>query len=39
MKVVKTHKTSFLRHKTKQNKHILSIFSKNKHKSVDFYVG
>lgn len=39
MEVVKTHKTSFLRHKIKQNKHILFIFKKNKHKSVDFYVG
>lgn len=39
MKVVKTHKKSFLRYKTKQNKHILFIFLKNKHKSVDFYVG
>lgn len=39
MKVVKTHKKSFLRYKTKQNKYILFIFLKNKHKSVDFYVG
>lgn len=39
MKVLKTHKTSFLRHKTNQNKHIMFIFLKNKHKSVDFYVG
>lgn len=39
MKVVKTHKTSFLRYKTKQNKHIMFILLKNKHKSVDFYVG